>query len=259
MYNYFNKKEETNQMLPEKYRVIYTPSGAAREYSELAVNIAIGCAHGCKYCYAPALRRTTRENFKNNIMPRKDFFQKFEKDLEDMSKNGDRRRVLLCFMTDCYQPQLVEKTRRCLELFKKYNIRFQVLTKNGSNAIKDFDLYKDGDAYAATIVFSKEDYRKHFEPDACSIEERIESLKIAHEKGIETWISLEPVLYPDQALEIIDMTKNFTDHYKIGKVSNFNYEGADTIDWIKFVKELKGKLERLNKSYYIKKSLRPYI
>ena len=31
---------------------IYEPSGRAREYGELAVNIYTGCNHGCSYCYA---------------------------------------------------------------------------------------------------------------------------------------------------------------------------------------------------------------
>lgn len=253
------KNYTTKTSLPQKYRVIYTPSGAAREYSDLAVNLASGCVHGCKYCYAPGIRRTSREDFKKNIIPRKDFERKLALDLKDMEDLGDKRRVLLCFMTDCYQPQLAEQTRRCLKLFNDYNINFQVLTKNGKSAVKDFDLYKHGDAYASTIVFSDEESRKFFEPDACSISDRIESLKEAHEKGIETWVSLEPVLYPDQALEVIEMTKDYVDHYKIGKVSKFTYEGDETIDWRKFTHDAVDRLKELKKGYYIKNSLRPYI
>ncbi len=254
MYNY-----NTKPSVPQKYRVVYTPSGAAREYSELAVNIATGCVHGCKYCYAPGIRRTTREDFKNRIIPRKDFEKKLALDLRDMKALGDRRRVLLCFMTDCYQPQLADQTRRCLELFNAYGVNFQVLTKNGRLATKDFDLYKNGDAYAATIVFSKEESREYFEPDACTTDERIESLKEAHKRGIETWVSLEPVLYPEQALEVIEMTKEYVDHYKIGKVSKFSYEGDEAIDWRKFTRDVTDRLKGLEKGYYIKNSLRQYI
>lgn len=255
MTNYTTERKK----LPSKYRVIYTPSGAAREYSELAVNLATGCVHGCKYCYAPSIRRTTREDFKNNIIPRKNFMRNLELDLRDMKEFEDKRRVLLCFMTDCYQPQLADQTRKCLELFNRYGRNFQILTKNGRLARRDFDLYKKGDAYASTIVFSDDKLRSEYEPDACSIEERIESLKAAHEMGIETWVSLEPVLYPSQALEVLEKTKDYVDHYKIGKVSKFKYPGDEKIDWKEFTQEIVRRLKAMDKEYYIKNSLRPYL
>lgn len=242
--------------LKEKYRVIYTPSGAAREYSELAVNIATGCEHGCKYCYAPSIRRMSRERYQKEISLRKNLSRQLELDLKEMQEVKDPRRVLLCFMTDAYQPKLAKLTKEYLEMFRKYNIAFQVLTKNGALAQKDFDLYSKKDAYAATIVFSKEETRKKIEPNAGTLQERIDSLKKAKELGIETWVSLEPVIDPEQALEVIDLTKDYTDHYKVGKVNNYIIEQPD---WAKFTKDVIAKLERENKSYYIKKSLQPYI
>lgn len=55
------------------------------------------------------------------------------------------------------------------------------------------------------------------------------------------------------------MTKDYVDHYKIGKVSKFTYEGDETIDWRKFTHEAVNRLKELKKGYYIKNSLRPYI
>jgi len=250
-------KEEGRRQVKEKYRVIYTPSGAAREYSELAVNLATGCEHGCKYCYAPSIRGTSREDFKTRIILRNNFSKNLESDLKEMSELQDTRRVLLCFMTDAYQPLLAKDTRGYLELFRKYDIAFQVLTKNGKLAENDFDLYSEKDAYASTIIFSDEETRKYYEPSAGTLRERIDSLKKAKELGIETWVSLEPVIIPEQALEVIELTKDFTDHYKVGKINNF--DTGIKVNWYQFTKDVINKLEKENKSYYVKDSLKPYM
>lgn len=255
MLNYIKEKEK--KQLKEKYRVIYTPAGAAREYSELALNTATGCEHGCKYCYVPSIRRMSRDAYQKEITHRKGLLNKLILDLKEMKEVGDKRRVMLCFMTDPYQPALAKSTRRYLEEFRKYDIAFQVLTKNGALAKEDFDLYSDKDAYASTIVFSKESTRQLIEPSAGTIKERIDSLKKAKEKGIETWVSLEPVIYPKEALEVIELTKEYTDHYKVGKVNYFKLKIEP--DWEKFTHEVIEKLEKENKSYYIKKSLQPYL
>ena len=104
---------------------------------------------------------------------------------------------------------------------------------------------------------SEEKTREKFEPYAGTLEDRINSLKKAKEMGIETWVSLEPVIFPEQALEVIDLTKDYTDHYKIGKVSNF-YTGNHP-DWRAFTLSAIEAIEKAGKTYYIKKSLQPYI
>ncbi len=42
---------------------IYEPSGAAREYSPLALNYITGCDHGCAYCYVPGLMKRFRTDY----------------------------------------------------------------------------------------------------------------------------------------------------------------------------------------------------
>jgi len=71
-----------------------------------------------------------------------------EKDLNKMWMNGDRRKVLLCFTTDPYQgtEEFNILTRKCLILFVKYGVPFQILTKGGMKAAMDFDLYSKNDS-----------------------------------------------------------------------------------------------------------------
>lgn len=70
-------------------------------------------------------------------------------------------------------------------------------------------------------------------------------------RGIKTWVSLEPVIDPGQALELIRELHPIVDHWKVGKL---NYQALD-VDWIKFREDVKALLESLGADYYLKKSL----
>lgn len=241
-------------------RVIYEPRGKAKEYSKLAVNLYTGCNYGCKYCYVPSIRRLDREDFRLEIKERKDILKKTEKDLIDLNKGNNKERILLCFTCDPYQSieEELKLTRSVLKLIKKYNMNFQILTKGGSRAERDFDLYKKGDAFATTLTFTNDNDSVKFEPFAPLPGNRINAIKKAKEVGLETWVSLEPVISPDQSLEIINRTHDFVDKFKVGKINHFK-QLQEGIDWHEFVSKAIEKLESYGKSYYIKKDLAVYI
>ena len=79
-----------------------------------------------------------------------------------------------------------------------------MLTKGGNRASRDFDLYKAGDAFATTLTFISEEKSKEWEPNAPLPWDRINTLKQAHDLGIETWVSLEQTIEPIETLKIID-------------------------------------------------------
>ena len=240
-------------------KIIYEPKGAALEYSPLAINLYEGCEHGCKYCYAPACRFKKKEDFFKEQTHRKDVIVKLEKDLQEMAKNDDNRRTLFCFICDPYQKDndFNMLTRQALGLFSAYNKNFQILSKGGLKTIRDFDLYSKGDAYAATLTFYDEEKSKEWEPKAATPKERIESLRVAKSKVIETWVSFEPVIDPKETFKLLEATYEFTDLYKIGKINRFN-TGIE-VDWKEFTHKIINRLEQLNKKYYIKDSLKEYI
>jgi DNA repair photolyase len=244
----------------KKYRVVYEPKGAAREYSELACNLFIGCNHGCKYCYAPACMFKSKEQYNENIKIRSNVINKLQKDLIDMSISKDTRRVLLCFITDPYQGNYSfnKITAQALGLFKAYNIPMQVLTKGGMKAVRDFHLYKKNDAYASTLTFFDERKSLEWEPLAATPEDRIKSLKKAKEKNIETWVSFEPVIEPEETYKLFEHTKDFVDLYKIGKINR--YKNFDkNVDWHRFTYKIIEMCAKNNKKYYIKNSLKKYM
>lgn len=237
-------------------QVIYTPAGRAREYSPLALNLYRGCNHGCRYCYAPDCLRVDRDNFYKFQKPR-DILKKIELDCKQLS--GSSERVLLCFTCDPYQKlnDSYRQTRKTIELFKFYKIPFQILTKAGSKAQSDFDLYQKTDAFATTLTFLNDNKSRFYEPEAALPQNRIETIKNAHELGIETWVSFEPVLNDDEVFNLLEITHNFVDLYKVGKISRFKTDKE--INWKEFANRIVNRLKQYGKNYYIKKDLAVYL
>ena len=75
----------------------------------------------------------------------------------------------------------------------------------------------------------------------------------AHSRGIRTWISVEPVIDPRQAIGVIDACSGFVDHFKVGKINH--WPGLEKkVDWVKFRGDAIDFLNRLGVDYYIKKA-----
>ena len=231
--------------------IIYRPKGRALEYSFLAANIYRGCSHGCKYCYAPAVLRMNLSGFSKNPQIRKNILKELENDADKYE--GTDERVLLCFTCDPYQPlSSCGITRSAIEILAKHKIPFQVLTKGGMRAVKDFDLYGPNDAFATTMTFLDANQSLEWEPGAALPADRISAIKEAHWKyGIDTWVSLEPVIDPEQSLRVIDETHEFVNLYKIGRM---NHRQSD-IDWRSFGQRAIELCEKHKTSYYIKDDL----
>lgn len=240
-----------------KLKVVYEPKGRAREYSALAVNIYNGCNHGCRYCYAPDCMRRDRQEFYNRQSARADILSKVWHDCNIIA--GTNERVLLCFTCDPYQrlDDTEKLTRHTIWAFKLYNISFQVLTKAGHRAERDFDLYTEKDAFATTLTFMNDEKSLYYEPEAALPAERIETIKKAKQKGIETWVSFEPVLNDDEVFKLLEATHEYVDLYKVGKVSRFKADKE--INWDRFAYEIVNRLEKLGKNYYIKNDLKKHL
>lgn len=236
--------------------VIYIPKGKAREYSPYACNIYIGCNHGCKYCYAPSIRFTTRENY-IKPEPRKSILDDFENDCKKL--NNFNSQVQFCFMTDPYNSLESELrlTRKCLEIALNYKIPISILTKSDS-VLNDIDIFKKfgkNIKIGFTLTFDNNDYSTRWEPEASTPDKRIEALKILHDNNILTWASFEPVIVAEQSLNMIKSVIEYVDIFKIGKLNN--YKGIDkNIDWTSFLKKAVEILRLNNKKFYVKKDLR---
>jgi DNA repair photolyase len=199
-----------------------------------------------------------RQEFYAKGVLRKNFFERLEKDIAKWK--GPKVQVLLCFTSDPYQPIESETraTRLTIEMLHDAGFSVCVLTKAPAFAfIRDRGLFTERDAIATTLTFSRASIieSQKFEPYAESPMIRELALKEFFKMGIPTWVSLEPVIGPEQTKAIIRETHEFVGIYKIGKL---NYVKSD-VDWERFANEVVELCEKLGAPYLVKKSLQKYL
>jgi len=231
-------------------RPIYEPKGAAKEYGDYAINIYTGCPHRCYYCFAPSVLHRDKEQFHSHVEPRKDIVNEVAKQIEREDMTG--KLIHLCFTCDPYPTGYDSTpTREIIKILKDSGNHVQILTK-GYGA-RDFDLLDENDWYGVTYTGYPNlwDNVAEAEPEAVAPRTRLQSLKMAHEQGIKTWVSCEPVLGADDVLYLLEKT-DYIDRYKIGKL---NYHPSD-IHWASFGEAAKKICVRRGLNYYIKDSLR---
>jgi len=231
--NMFGQSEPSKPASVKGCTLIYTPKGRAREYAALACNVYRGCDHRCTYCYVPS---ATHRNLEDFGLPtaRKGFLKRLEKEAAKYAEAGITGRVLLSFTCDPYQHRdvLLQHTRQTIQILHRRGLNVEALTKGGSRALRDLDLFTAEDAFATTLTLLGEEESHKWEPFAATPADRIETIKRFHEAGIPTWVSLEPVLDPAAALDIIRQTHDFVDLFKVGTLNH--HPLAKTIDWHRF-------------------------
>lgn len=237
---------------------IYEPKGKAKEYGDFALNIYTGCPHRCYYCFAPNVLHSQKELFHSRVEPRKNIVEETKKQIENENITG--KLIHLCFTCDPYPKGYDSSvTREIIKVLKDSGNNVQILTKNGVDAQRDFDLLDSGDWFGVTYAgypglyscFWDYDSAPAEELNAGSPHERLIALKNAHSLGVNTWVSAEPVLDTADLLELIELA-DYIDLWKIGKL---NYHPSD-IDWYDFGHKVEELLKSRHKQYYIKESLR---
>lgn len=238
--------------------IIYAPAGQAGEYAPLACNPYRGCGHKCSYCYVPRVLKITREEFDNGAVPRKDFLDALTKDARKYQTLGIREQVMMSFTTDVYNPSNMSLTRSSLEIIQAHGMGIYVLTKGGSRALRDIDLFRpDRDAFASTLTTLDDTFSQKWERGAQLPGNRIETLKEFHRRGIFTWVSLEPTLNTESSLSIVEQTHEFVDLYKVGRA---NYLPMTcTTDWEEYTHRVIELCQRLGVKHYVKRDLQPYL
>ena len=245
--------------------IIYAPDGQAGEYAPLAINIYRGCGHCCVYCFVPekTVKDLRRAEFDAGAVVRKGFsIERLRHEAAQLQAAGCTEQIMLSFTSDPYHPGHPDgtvPTRETLIVLRDHDLAFCPLTKGGTRALRDLDLYRpDRDAFAVTLTSLSNTFSRKWERNAPPPGDRIAALQAFARHSIFTWTSLEPTLHIEASLAIVRATYEFVDLYKVGRA---NYCGliTKTTDWRDYTLRMADLLNKLNKAHYFKQDLQPYL
>lgn len=196
------------------------------EYGDYTLNHVQGCSHGCNFpCYAMQMaRRFGKVNsYEEWIKP-----HLVENALEildvELPKLKNRIKfVHMCFTTDPFMYNYPEITKMTIGIIKKINsfsIPVEVLTKGIiPKEIVSVSSHKEN-IFGITLVSLNEEFRKIYEPGTAPYKERLDSLRMCHEAGLKTWVSIEPYPTPNvDDLPLLDLLNSisFVDYIVFGR------------------------------------------
>jgi len=200
------------------------------EYGDYTMNHVLGCAHGCKYpCYAFLQKKRFGQ-----IATYEEWLEPYlvSNTLEILDREIPRlkakiKSVQLCFTTDPFMYGYDDIKQMTLAAIKKLNaagIKCTVLTK-GLLPTELAECSNDNE-YGITLVSLDEGYRERIEPGAAPYVQRLASLRVLHEAGFKTWVSIEPYSTPNiitQDINKILEAVSFTDKLIFGR-TNYSKE-----------------------------------
>ena len=210
------------------------------EYGDYTLNHILGCSHGCKYpCYAymMAKRFGKVKSYDEWIKP-----QMVENTMElltqELPKLKSKIQILhLCFTTDPFMhghKEIAELSKQIIQKANSEGVRCSVLTKGIlPESLAEFPLDNE---YGITVVSLDDKFVEKYEPGAANITDRINALRVLHNTGCKTWVSIEPYPTPNminQNLEGILESVSFADKIIFGRL-HYNKTVSEYKDYKKF-------------------------
>ncbi|WP_457548675.1 radical SAM protein [Archaeoglobus sp.] len=232
--------------------------------AKYVLNPYIGCLHGCKYCYVQSLAKRFGWRYGewgSWVIVRKNIYRLVKR----KSLNGW---ILVSSLGDAYQPiERKFKLTRCVFDAIDHNNRLRILTKSDL-IVRDLDVlgkFKSVEI-GLTVNSFDERLRRKLEPEAVSMERRLNALRTAKDKGFRTFGFVSPVIpYLTDVEAVLSELKGLVD-YMILEVLNPCVE--DFVKWLKesypeswnvlrdrwkfesFIRDLKDSVKGLASVYY---------
>ena len=159
------------------------------------MNLYRGCQHRCIYCDSRS-ECYQIEDFDGEVLVKANAIDLLRKELARKRVKGT---IGLGSMNDCYMPIERERnlTGRALDLIAQFGFMVHVMTKNDL-VLRDLDtLCTISERYATvsfTITTADDALGKKLEPGAALVSDRFKAMRAIAERGIQTGVSLMPVL-----------------------------------------------------------------
>lgn len=196
------------------------------EYGDYTINHVLGCSHGCKYpCYAYMMKKRFGDISSYEEWCEPALVENTLEILdEEIPKFKSKIHMLhLCFTTDPFMYEYDEVGDMSLAAIKKLNaadIPCSVLTKG----ILPAELAKCSkeNEYGITLVSLNEEFRGKMEPGSATFADRLAALRVLHDAGCKTWVSIEPYPTPniiEQNLNEILEAVGFVDKIIFGRTN----------------------------------------
>lgn len=173
---------------------------------DFSLNPYSGCAFGCTYCYAAFFSRSAeqRDGWGRWVEVKENAVELL---MKRRLGSLDGKRIYMSSVTDPYQP--VERrlglTRRLLQVLADRHQPKLVVQTRSPDVVRDCDLFRKIEERGGrvrvnmTVTTDDEDVRRTFEPSCPSNAQRLRAIAEVREAGIETCITLTPLLLVSDA------------------------------------------------------------
>ena len=168
------------------------------------INYAVGCLHGCIFCYVDLIHKKFNP-YKLNTEPRwGEYFYTpanlWQAIVETPWHRWSGEEVLMSSTHDPYLPQLYKYTRAILEKALRAGIRVRIQTRS-MLVLRDLQFlerYKNRVILQVSIATMNPRFARMIEPKVPSPERRVEILKKAKNHGLETGVIVAPIFPPNR-------------------------------------------------------------
>ncbi len=196
-----------------------------KEWSVESVNIVLGCAHKCRYCYARA-NALRRKQIPSYQVWGESYHTLREKEVHKRRKTVGG--TVMFPSTHDILPEFLEPSLIVIRKILEAGNRLLIVSKPHLECIqeicREFAEYRDKILFRFSIGAMDDDILSYWEPGAPGYEERLASLRYAHGRGFRTSVSCEPLLDSSNVRGLFDaLVPYVTDTIWFGKLNGIDY------------------------------------